>query len=91
MILIDELIASGGAQFTKNEFILVLSNSFKASSKRSPDRNKVPSSSFTQKLNQTFLSVFNASSVLILASSMEQIVSHQKMSTLGSCNPIILL
>ena len=42
-----------------------LLNSLKASSKLSPDRNKVPSSSLTQKLNQTFLSVVKAVSVAI--------------------------
>ena len=65
IILIEEWIASGGAQFIKKESIFELLNSLKASSKRSPDRNKVPSSSFTQKLNQTFLSVVKAVSVAI--------------------------
>ena len=89
--LIEEWIASGGAQFIKKESIFELLNSLKASSNRSPDRNKVPSSYFTQKLNQTFLSVVKAVSVAIWASSIEQTVSQQSISTCGSWISIIFL
>ena len=58
IILIDWWIASGGEQLTKKALMFVFLKALSASSKLSPDLSNVPSSSCTQKLNQTFFSVF---------------------------------
>ena len=91
IILTDWWIASGGEQLTKKELMFVFLNSLSASSKLSPDLSNVPSSSCTQKLNQTFFSVFKATSETTSASSIELTVSQQKISTCGCCISTILL